>query len=97
LFRKKLATPFTRGENMEKLKGLALSFTLMSVLAVAAFAGETPMPPCAPGETEGPPCSSAPVTNNGSTEPGQTSSPPASDTIDVIAIAEAAFWALTIY
>jgi len=81
---------------MNKLQRLILSFTLMSVLAVAAFAGETPTPPCAPGETQGPPCSSQSVTD-GSTAPGETSGPPASDAVDVIGIAEIALRSLLLF
>ena len=81
---------------MKKLKGLALSVTLMSVLAVAAFGGETSSPPCAPGQTETPPCSSQSVTD-GSTTPGETQGPPASNTVDVISIAEAARWSLSLF
>ncbi|HXT63016.1 MAG TPA: hypothetical protein VN696_08270 [Pyrinomonadaceae bacterium] len=81
---------------MEKLKTLALSFTLISILAVAVFAGETNAPPCAPGETGAPPCSSQSVTDD-STTPGETQGPPASNTVDVISIAEAARWSLSLF
>lgn len=49
---------------MKNLKRLALTFTLSSVLAVAAFAGETNPPTCAPdpGITSTPPCASAQMT-----------------------------------
>jgi hypothetical protein len=93
---KKLATPFTQEKNMEKLKALALSFTLMSVLAVPAFAGETEGPPCAPGQTSSPPCSSQSL-SDGSTAPGQTATPPASDGVDVIGIAEVALSVLSLF
>ena len=56
---------------MKKLKRLALSLTLMSVLAAAAFAGETNAPPCAPGETQSPPCAAQSV-NDDSAVPGET-------------------------
>ena len=82
---------------MEKLKALALSFTLMSVLAVPAFAGETegPPAPCVPGETQTPPCSSQSL-SDGSTAPGQTEAPQASNAVDVIGIAEAALSVLSL-
>ena len=82
---------------MKNLKRLALSFTLLFVFAVAAIADD-PAPPCAPGETHGPPCSSAPQTaTDNSVAPGQTETPPPSDTVDVIGIAEAALWSLLLF
>jgi hypothetical protein len=81
---------------MNKLKRLAVSFTLMSILAVTTFAGETPTPPCAPGETEGPPCISQSV-NDDSEAPGQTNSPPASDTVDLVDAVEGVLWALSLF
>jgi hypothetical protein len=91
---RKLATPFARGEDMEKLKRLALSFTLMSVVAVATLAGDTNSPPCTPGETSGPPCSQA-VTDS-STDPGETNAPP-SNAVDLTTIAEAVQLALSLF
>ena len=83
---------------MEKLRKLAVSFTLMSVLAMAAFAGETQTPPCAPGELLTPPCSSAPQTaTDDSSAPGETLTPPVSNAVDVIDIAEAALWSLLLF
>ncbi len=81
---------------MTNLKRLALSFTLMSVLAVGAFAGETNSPPCVPGETQGPPCASQSI-NDDSEALGQTETPPASETVELTDIAEAVFWALTLF
>ena len=87
---------------MTNLKRLALALSLMSVLAVVSLAGEipsppgaTPAPPCAPGETGTPPCSSQSVTDD-STAPGEMTGPPASATGDVISIAEAALWSLSL-
>ena len=81
---------------MKNLKRLGLSFTLIAVLSTAGLAGETPMPPCAPGETQSPPCNSQSVTD-GSTAPGETSGPPASDAVDVIGIAEIALRSLLLF
>ena len=84
---------------MEKLKRLTISFILMSVLSVAALAGETNSPPCIPGQTETPPCVSEPV-NEEPTALGETSGPPASDSdklIDLTAIPEAVLWALSLF
>jgi hypothetical protein len=81
---------------MEKLKRLALSVALMSVLAASAFAGETPAPPCAPGETQGPPCTSQSVTND-STAPGEMPTPPASESLKLIDLAEQVVWSLLLF
>jgi hypothetical protein len=67
---------------MKNLKRLGASVTLMFVLAVVAFAGETQSPPCAPpepGETQSPPCAAASMTPGDSLAPGKTNSPPASN------------------
>lgn len=67
---------------MKNLKRLGVSVTLMFVLAMAAFAGETNSPPCAPpdpGETNSPPCAAAQTAPDDSVAPGETSSPPASN------------------
>jgi hypothetical protein len=79
---------------MTYLKRLALSFTLMSVLAIAAFAGETSTPPCAPGQTDTPPCSQA--LSGGSTDPGETNAPPANQ-VDLTTIVEAVQLALSLF
>lgn len=67
---------------MKNLKRLGVSVTLMSVLAVVAFAGDTSSPPCAPpdpGITNTPPCASAQITTDDSAAPGTVNSPPASE------------------
>jgi hypothetical protein len=81
---------------MNKLGRLGLSFTLVAVLATAVFAGETPSPPCVPGETLAPPCSSQPLTDD-SADPGETSGPPALPTVDVTDITEVVLWALSLF
>jgi hypothetical protein len=87
---------------MEKLKKLTVSFTLMLALSVAAMAGETGSPPCNPGQTETPPCA-APVTDNSTTPgeilnvSGQTSTPPASDTVDLVDLGQVVLWALSLF
>lgn len=81
---------------MNHLKRLGLAFTLMSVLALTAFAGETEGPPCVPGETLAPPCSSQPL-NDDSTDPGETQGPPALPVVDVTDISEAILWALLLF
>lgn len=81
---------------MKHVKKLALSLTLMSALSVAAFAGETESPPCAPGETHGPPCAQQSVSEQ-PTLPGETSSPPASDTGDWSSLVETVLWSLSLF
>ena len=63
---------------MKNLKRLGASVTLMFVLAVAAFAGETNTPPCAPpdpGETNTPPCAVSQM----DVAAGETITPPVSN------------------
>ncbi len=72
---------------MKNLKRLSVSAVLTFVLAVAAFAGETSSPPCAPpdpGITETPPCATTQLTPDDSATPGQTDTPPSSsDTVSL--------------
>jgi len=44
---------------MSHVKRLALTGAVITVLSFTAFAGETPTPPCAPGEMNSPPCTSS--------------------------------------
>jgi hypothetical protein len=74
---------------MKNLKRLGISVTFMFVLAVAAFAGETNTPPCAPpdpGETNTPPCAVAQM----DVAPGETSTPPVSNTGTEFSVADVA-------
>jgi hypothetical protein len=90
-------TLFTNlGENMEKLKRLAVSIALVSVLAGAAFGGETNSPPCEPGQTGTPPCAAQSV-NDDSADLGETLTPPAQSMVDVTDITEAVLWALSLF
>jgi len=80
---------------MKTLKRLSLSATLTFVLAVAAYAGETQTPPCAPpdpGITETPPCAMAQSAPDDSVTPGQTSTPPSSS--DAVSLGDIAVDAL---
>lgn len=74
---------------MKNLKLLGISVTLLCVLSITAFAGDTNSPPCAPdpGATNSPPCAAAQVIPDDSVAPGSTNSPPAGDEYS---IAEAA-------
>jgi len=67
---------------MKNLKRLAVAFALTLVLGVAAFAGETLTPPCAPpdpGITETPPCVGTQILPGDSGAPGPTSAGPATN------------------
>jgi hypothetical protein len=78
---------------MKDLKRLGISFTLMCVLAMAAFAGETNSPPCAPpdpGEVNSPPCAGAQMLAGDSLTTGETSAPPASKAGDSLSVTELA-------
>jgi hypothetical protein len=65
---------------MKNLRRLGISVTLLCVLSITAFAGDTISPPCAPGDTISPPCATAPLTEDDSLVPGSTNSPPVSST-----------------
>jgi hypothetical protein len=77
---------------MSDLRRLVVTLCLTSVLAITAFAGETPTGPCPPpdpGETQSPPCSAAPLATDDSTNHGQTGTMPASDTtLYVVSVVE---------
>jgi hypothetical protein len=77
-------------KNMKNLKRLGISVTLVCVLAMSSFAGETNSPPCAPGETNSPPCSAAQLTPDDSATTDETSSSPATNTGAEYSVAEAA-------
>jgi hypothetical protein len=62
---------------MKNLRKLGAAAVLTGVLALSAFAGEIPTPPCTPpepGQTETPPCAEAPgdmgTPTGASTAPG---------------------------
>lgn len=77
---------------MKNLKRLGVSVTLMFVLAVAAFAGES-SPLCAPpepGQTNTPPCAEALTTAAVSVTQGETNAPPASNARDPYSVAKVA-------
>jgi hypothetical protein len=75
---------------MKNLKLLGISVTLLCVLSMTAFAGDTNSPPCAPGDTNSPPCAAAQITPDDSVVPGETNSPPASNTGDSVSVTELA-------
>ena len=75
---------------MRNLKLLGISVTLLCVMSMTAFAGDTSSPPCAPGETISPPCASAQLVPDDSVIPGQTDTPPASNSGAEYSITEVA-------
>jgi len=75
---------------MKNLKLLGISVTLLGVLSMTAFAGDTSSPPCVPGDTSSPPCAEAQVIPDDFVDPGATNSPPASNSGAEYLIAEAA-------
>ena len=76
---------------MNNLRRLVVTLCLTSVLAVTAFAGETPAPPCAPpvpGETETPPCATAQLATDDSSQTETALASDTSNTVDVVSFAE---------
>jgi hypothetical protein len=78
--------------NMKNSRRLSAAVVLTFVLSLSAFAGEIPTPPCAtdPGETHGPPCAAAQMSPDASFVPGEVNAPPASNTVDILAVVDAA-------
>jgi len=66
---------------MKNLKLLGISVTLLCVLSITAFAGDTNSPPCAPGDTNSPPCAMSqisadePETSTDTVAPASTAEP----------------------
>lgn len=56
--------PTLKEKKMKILRKLSVSITLVLLIAMVAFAGETSSPPCVPGETSSPPCSSPMAAGN---------------------------------
>ena len=77
---------------MKSLNQLGVSVTLLCVLSLTAFAGDTTSPPCTPdpGSTNSPPCAMSQGVPDDSVIPGQTDTPPASNSGAEYSIAEVA-------
>jgi hypothetical protein len=78
---------------MKNLKHLCVAIALTLTIALSAFAGEIPSPPCAPpdpGEIPSPPCSVAQNAPDDSTVPGLTNSPPSVVISDEYSVGELA-------
>jgi hypothetical protein len=83
---------------MKTLKQLSAAVVLTCTLGLSAFAGEVNTPPCAaPGEIQTPPCASAPMAPDESTAPGETHGPPASNTVDILSVVDAAMNLLLLF
>jgi hypothetical protein len=78
---------------MKNLKRLGVAFALTFLLGMSTFAGEMSAPPCAPpdpGEVNAPPCAAAQPSSDDSAAPGEIQTPPASNTVDILAVVDAA-------
>ena len=75
---------------MNNLRRLVATLCLTSVLAITAFAGETPTPcaPPNPGETESPPCATAQMATDDSSQTETALASDTSNTFDVVSFAE---------
>jgi hypothetical protein len=82
---------------MKNLKQLVLTFSVISVFATIAFAGEMQSPPCAPGEMQSPPCTSAQLVTDEPSEPSQTSTPPSASNVDLTSTLEEAAIAFLLF
>ena len=82
---------------MKNLKRLSAAVLLACVLGVSAFGGEISTPPCAPGDILTPPCAAALLSPDDSTAPGETHCPPASDTVDILSVVDAAMNLLLLF
>jgi hypothetical protein len=83
---------------MKTLRTLVVTSALLCLLAATATAGELPTGPCSPGELPTGPCQSSQVTaTDDSNASGETSGPASDTVVDLVDIAEAAFWSLTLF
>lgn len=73
---------------------------LTSILGIATLGGASTVRACSSpldGIIQTPPCASAPLETTGPMEPGQTDTPPASDTIDVTSMIKDVLIGLVIF
>jgi hypothetical protein len=85
---------------MKDLKHLGVALVLTFVLSLSAFAGEMSTPPCASpdlGEMSTPPCADAQISPDDSSAPGTALSTPASNTVDIVSVVDAALNLLTLF
>ncbi|MDX6529066.1 MAG: hypothetical protein QOH41_1356 [Blastocatellia bacterium] len=81
---------------MKNLRRLSAAVVLTFVLVVSAFAGEVETPPCAPGDILTP-CAAAQMSSDDSTAPGVALSTPASNTVDIVSVVDAAMNLLSLF
>jgi hypothetical protein len=84
---------------MTNLRRMLPVVVLTLVLAIAGVAGEINSPPCAPpepGQTETMPCGGGQSVSDNTT-PGQLETPPASDSVDLVTVAEDAITTLLLF
>ena len=79
---------------MKNMKKLIASVALTVFVAVSVIAD---CDPTAPGQIPTVPCSAAQPTSDESTDPGQTETPPAADSVDVVYVVEDTLIALLIF
>ena len=85
---------------MKNLKRLGAAVALTFVLGVSVFAGDISTPPCAPpdlGEMSTPPCAAAQMSSDDSAAPGTALSTPASNTVDIVSVVDAAMNLLSLF
>ena len=81
---------------MNSLKRLGAAVVLTFVLGVSVFAGDILTPPCAPGDISTPPCA-AQMSADDSAIPGEVETPPASYTVDILSVVDAAMNLLLLF
>ena len=82
---------------MKNLKRLGAAIALTFALGLSAFAGDVDTPPCAPGDILTPPCAAARLSADDSAAPGETDTPPASNTVDIVSVVDAAMNLLSLF
>jgi len=85
---------------MTNLKKLGAAVVLTVVLSLSAFAGDMNSPPCTPpepGQIPTMPCAAAQPAPDDPTAPGETHAPPASYTLDILSVVDAAMNLLLLF
>ena len=84
---------------MKNLKRLGAAAVLTVMLSLSVFAGDMPTPPCAPpepGQMPTPPCATQMASDDPAT-PGEVETPPASNTVDMVSVVDAAMNLLLLF
>jgi hypothetical protein len=82
---------------MSLMKRLIAVVSLTIVLGATALAGDPPTCAPDPGIMQTPPCSIAQPATDDSTVPGQIPTPPASQSVDLVTVAEDAITTLLLF